>query len=298
MEVSQFIADTGFGLVNAGIFALAAVGFTLQFSVTNVLNIAFGALMSLAAFLAYELNVVVGANIWLALAVAGIGSGLISVLLNRGLIQPFLRRGTNFFGMVVVTIALDLIVEYAIEAIWGTNFFHYNVNTGSPVKFGGFLFTHLQLVSIGIAVAGMIVIQLLLRRTKLGKAMRASSCDARLAKVCGIRTSRVYDAGWFISGVLAGVSGVILGLSLGTFSFTLGDEYLIVIIAATMLGGIGQAYGAMLGALVIGLVTQWSSLVISSSYSEVVAFLILILVLLFRPQGIVSGVAVDRQMTA
>ena len=296
--MNQFIADTGFGLVNAGIFALAAVGFTLQFSVTNVLNIAFGALMSLAAFIAYDMNVVVGANIWLALAIAGLASGLISVLLNRGVIQPFLKKGTNFFGMVVVTIALDLIVEYAIEAIWGTDFFHYNVSVGTPVKFGSLVFTHLQLVAIVIAVVGMIAIQLLLRQTKLGKAMRATSCDPRLSKVCGIRTSRVYDVGWFVSGVLAGVAGVILGLTLGTFSFTLGDQYLIVIIAATMLGGIGQAYGAMLGALVIGLVTQWSSLVISSSYSEVVAFMILILVLLFRPSGIISGIAAERQVTA
>lgn len=296
--MSQFIADTGFGIVNACIFALAAVGFTLQFSVTNVLNIAFGAIMSLAAFFAYDLNVVLGANVWLALVVAGVAAGIVSVALNRGIIQPFLKRGTNFFGMVVVTIALDLIVEYAVEAIWGATFHHYNVATGSPVSWGSMTFTHLQLVAIGISVAGMIAIHLLLTRTRLGKAMRATSCDARLSKVCGIRTSRVHDAGWFISGLLAGVSGVVLGLTLGTFSFTVGDQYLIVIIAATMLGGIGQAYGAMLGAVVIGLVTQWSTIVISGGYSEVVAFLILIVVLLVRPTGIISGVAADRNMAA
>jgi branched-subunit amino acid ABC-type transport system permease component len=294
--MSQFIAATGFGLVNAAIFALGAVGFTLQFSVTNVLNIAFGAIMSLSAFIAYDLNVVVGANIWLALAIASVACGVLSVLLNRGLIQPFLKRGTNFFGMVVVTIALDLIVEYAIEAIWGPTFLHYNVSPGNPVSFGSLTFTHFQLVAIGIAIAGMIAIQLLLKRTRLGKAMRATSNDAKLSKVCGIRTSRIHDAGWFISGALAGVAGVILGLTLGTFSFTIGDEYLILIIAAAMLGGIGQANGAMLGALIIGLVTQWSSLVISGGYSEVVAFMILILVLLLRPTGIVSGIAADRSM--
>ncbi len=294
--MSEFVAATGFGIVSAAIFALAAVGFTLQFSVTNVLNIAFGALMSLSAFIAYEFNVVVGIDIWVALVIAGLASGVLSVLLNRGLIQPFLKRGTSFFGMVVITIALDLIVEYAIEAIWGPTFFHYNVSVGAPVSLGSMTFTHFQIVAIGISVAGMLAIHLLLKRTKLGKAMRATSCDARLSKVCGIRTSRIHDAGWFISGVLAGVAGVILGLTLGTFSFTVGDEYLIVIIAATMLGGIGQAYGAMLGAVVIGLVTQWSSLVISGGYNEVVAFLILIAVLLVRPTGIISGVAADRNM--
>ena len=296
--MSQFIAATGFGIVNAGIFALAAVGFTLQFSVTNVLNIAFGAIMTLAAFVAYELNVVVGADIWLALVIAAVASGVLSVLVNRGVIQPFLKRGTSFFGMVVITIALALIVEYAVEAIWGPTFLHYNVAAGAPVTLGSLTFTHFQLVAIGISVVGMIGIHLLLKRTKLGKAMRATSCDARLSKVCGIRTSRIHDAGWFLSGTLAGVAGVILGLTLGTFSFTVGDQYLIVIIAATMLGGIGQAYGAMLGAVVIGLVTQWSSLVISGGYSEVVAFVILVAVLLVRPTGIISGVAADRNMAA
>ena len=294
--MNQFIAATGFGLVNAGIFALAAVGFTLQFSVTNVLNISFGALMTLSAFIAYELNVTVGANIWLALVIAGLATGVLSVLLNRGLIQPFLKRGTSFFGMVVITIALDLIIEYAVEAIWGPTFLHYNVSAGAPVSFGSLTFTHFQLVAIGIAVAGMVAIHLLLKRTRLGKAMRATSNDMKLSKVCGVRTSRIHDAGWFISGVFAGLAGVVLGLTLGTFSFTVGDEFLILIIAAAMLGGIGQASGAMLGALVIGLVTQWSSLVISGGYSEVVAFLILILVLLFRPTGIVSGIAADRSM--
>lgn len=294
--MDQFIAATGFGIVNAAIFALAAVGFTLQFSVTNVLNIAFGSFMSLAAFMAYELNVTAGMDIWLALAIAGIASGVLSVVVNRSIIQPFLKRGTNFFGMVVVTIALDLIVEYAVEAIWGPTFRHYNVSAGTPVSIGAMTFTHFQLVAIGIAVVGMIGIQLLLKQTKLGKAMRATSCDDKLSRVCGIRTALVQDVGWFISGLLAGIAGVILGLTLGTFSFTVGDQYLIVIIAATMLGGIGQAYGAMLGAVVIGLVTQWSSLVISGGYSEVVAFMILIVVLLFRPTGIITGIAADRNM--
>lgn len=294
--MSQFIAFTGFGLVYAGAFALAAVGFTLQFSVTNVLNIAYGALMTLAVFICYELNVRLGLDLWGALVATAIIGGAISVLVNRGVIQPFLRRGTTFFGMVVVTIALDLIVEYAIEAIWGTDFLHYDVATGTPFTLGSLVLSHIQVISLCIAVACMIAIQILLKRTKLGKAMRATSCDVRLARVCGIRAVLISDVGWFLSGMLASTAGVILALSLGAFDFTVGDTYLIVIIAATMLGGVGQVYGAMLGALVIGLVTQWAPLVIPSGYSVEVAFVILILVLLFRPTGIIPGVAVDRHI--
>lgn len=296
--MSEFIAHAGFGVVYAGAFALAAVGFTLQFSVTNVLNIAYGALMSLAAFICYAFNVQLGLNIWLSLFVTVLVGGVASVLLNRGLIQPFLRRGTTFFGMVVITIALDLIIEYVIEAIWGPNFFHYNLAAGTPLRLGSLMLTHVQVIALGMSVASMVAIQLLLKQTRLGKAMRATSCDVKLAKVCGIRVSLVYDTGWFISGAMASMAGVILALSLATFDYTIGDTYLIVIIAATMLGGIGQVYGAMLGALVIGLVTQESTLVIPSGYGVEVAFLILILVLLFRPTGIIAGIAADRHLAS
>jgi branched-chain amino acid transport system permease protein/neutral amino acid transport system permease protein len=200
--------------------------------------------------------------------------------------------------MVVITIALDLVLEYVIDAIWGPSFFHYRFSTGRVVRIGAMVFSHIQLVSIGIGVIAMLAIHLLLTKTKIGKAMRATSTDTALAKVCGIRTLLITDLGWFISGLLGSIAGVVLGMSLGAFSFTLGDEYLIVIIAATMLGGIGQAYGAMLGALVIGLATQWSTLFISSAYSEIIAFIILVFVLLLRPSGILSGIAKAREVAA
>lgn len=296
--MSQFLSDTAFGLVSAAVIAMASVGFTLQFSVTNVLNISFGAMMTLAAFIGYEFNGVLGVNMVATVIATALVMGVASVLMNRGILQPFLRKGTTFFGMVVVTIALDLIIEYLVEAIWGTGFRHYLVGAGKPVHLGSLVFTHVQLVAVFVALGSMVAVFLLLQYTKLGKAMRATSCDERLARVCGIRTSMVYDLGWFISGMLAGLAGVMLGLTLGTFDFTVGDQYLVMIIAATMLGGIGQAYGAMLGALVIGLVTQWSVQFLPSAYSEVVAFVILIVVLLVRPSGILPGIALERQVAA
>jgi branched-chain amino acid transport system permease protein/neutral amino acid transport system permease protein len=296
--MNQFLADTGFGLVSAAAILLAAVGFTLQFSVTDVLNIAFGSQMTLAAFIGYELNVVLGLNVWVALAAVGLAGGMLSVLLSKGMIQPFLRRGTTFFGMVVITIALDLVIEYAVDAIWGPGFFHFNFSQGKAIHFGAMIFSHIQLVTIVIGALAMVGIHLLLKNTKLGKAMRATSADAALARGCGIPTGRIIQAGWFVSGLLGSVAGMLLGMSLGTFSFTLGDQYLIVIIAAVMLGGIGQAYGAMLGALVIGLATQWGTEFISSAYSNVIAFIILVLVLLLRPSGILAGVAKERGVAA
>ena len=289
--MSSFFTATGFGIITAGIIVMAAVGFTLQFSVTGILNIAFGSQMTLAAFIAYLVNGTLGLNVWVALIVAGLFGGISSVLLNRGVIAPFAKRGTTFFGMFIVTIAVDLIVEYVIEAVWGPTFVHYSVGQGQPVHIGPMLVTPVQLIILGIGVGGMVVIHAILRYTKLGKAMRASAANPSLARSCGVPTARVTDIAWFVSGLLGGVAGVTLALSFGSLSFTLGDSYLIVLIAAAVLGGIGNAYGAMLGALIIGLLTQWSSLVIPSAYSDVAAFVVLVVVLLIRPAGVLAGQA-------
>lgn len=289
--MNSFFTATGFGIITAGIIVMASVGFTLQFSVTGILNIAFGAQMTAAAFIAYVFNSTLGINVWVALVVAGLFGGLSSVLLNRGVIGPFVRRGTTFFGMFIVTIALDLIVEYVIEAVWGPTFVHYHAGTGAPVHIGPMLVTPVQLIILAIGVGAMVTIHGILHYTKLGKAMRASATNPRLAKACGVPTARITDIAWFVSGLLGGVAGVTLALSFGSLSFTLGDSYLIVLIAAAVLGGIGNAYGAMLGALIIGLLTQWSSLVIPSAYSDVAAFVVLVVVLLIRPAGVLAGQA-------
>lgn len=289
--MDSFITATGFGIITAGIIVMAAVGFTMQFSVTGILNIAFGSQMTLAAFVAYVLNVSLGLNIWEALVVAGLFGGASSVLLNRVLIAPFLRRGTTFFGIFIVTIAVDLILEYLVEAIWGPTFVHYHMASGQPVKLGPMLVTPVQIVILAVGVGAMVVIHGVLRYTKLGKAMRATSANPNLARSCGVSTSRITDVAWFLSGLLGGISGVTLAMSFGSLSFTLGDTYLIILIAAAVLGGVGNAYGAMLGALVIGLITQWSSLVIPSAYSDVAAFVVLVVVLLLKPSGILSGEA-------
>lgn len=294
--MNQFIAATGFGVVSAAVIALAAVGFTVQFSVTNILNIAYGSQLVVGSFVAYVFNDIFGWNLWLALVVTGLIGGLGSVMLNRGIIGPFLRHGTTFFGLVVITIGLNLVIEYSIEAISGPSFFHYHIANSGVVKLGALLLTWSQIVVLIIGLACMLVIHLLLRYTRVGKAMRATSANPALARGCGIATDRITDIGWFISGVLAGLAGVLFGLSLDSFSFTLGDQYLLVIIAAAVLGGIGHPYGAMIGALIIGLISQWSSLVISSAYSNVSAFAVLVLVLVFRPSGILPGIARVREM--
>jgi len=295
--VNTIVPAIGFGIVTASILAVAGVGFTLQFGVTNILNLAYGDIMTAAAFVAY-LVTSAGLSVWLALMTGAAFGSVFSVLLNRCIYTPFVRRGTRLFGMIIVTIAVSLIVQNGLLAIFGANFFSLKMPRPTSVHIAGMAFTTVQLAIIAIAVFAMLLIHLLLRYTKLGKAMRATAADPDLARNCGIATDRVIDLAWAISGALCGLAGVILVMNVTAFTDTTGAQFLIPIVAVAVLGGIGQPYGAMLGALVIGITTEVAAAIFSPQYKDVVAFVILVIVLLARPQGILSEVATRKEVAA
>ena len=295
--MSTLVPAIGFGIVTASILAVAGVGFTLQFGVSNILNLAYGDIMTAAAFVAY-LVTSAGLSVWLALLAGGAFGAVFSVLLNRFVYTPFVRRGTRLFGMIIVTIAVSLIVQNALLAIFGANFFTLQMPRPTSVHIAGMVFTTVQLAIIGIAVVVMLGIHVLLRYTKLGKAMRATATDPELARNCGIATDRVIDLAWGISGALCGLAGVILVMNVGSFTDTTGAQFLIPIVAVAVLGGIGQPYGAMLAALVIGIASELAAAIFSPEYKDVVAFVILVVVLIARPQGILSEVATGKEVAA
>jgi branched-subunit amino acid ABC-type transport system permease component len=295
--VNTIVPAIGFGIVAASILAVAGVGFTLQFGVTNILNLAYGDIMTAAAFVAY-LVTSAGLSVWLALMTGAAFGSVFSVLLNRCIYTPFVRRGTRLFGMIIVTIAVSLIVQNGLLAIFGANFFSLKMPRPTSVHIAGMAFTTVQLAIIAIAAVAMLLIHLLLRYTKLGKAMRATAADPDLARNCGIATDRVIDLAWAISGALCGLAGVILVMNVTAFTDTTGAQFLIPIVAVAVLGGIGQPYGAMLGALVIGITTEVAAAIFSPQYKDVVAFVILVIVLLARPQGILSEVATRKEVAA
>ena len=286
--MSLFLASLGFGLVTAAVLAIAAVGFTMQFAVTDVLNLAFGAVMIASAFVAYALNQA-GVNVWIGLlAAAAAGSGG-SVLLNRGIYTPFQRRAANSsrapITMVIVSLGMTLIIEFGLQAIVGGTSVSYKMSQGPTVKAGGLVLTAVQFAIIGLAIVVMAAVHVLLRYSKLGKAMRATSANRSLARNCGIRTDRVVTATWALTGALCGIAGTVFAMNNGSFGATSADLFLVVILAAVFLGGPGQAYGAMAGAVIIGLATEISAAYITPSYKDVIAFLVLLIVMAVRPGG-------------
>ena len=291
--MSVFISAVGFGVVTAAILAISAVGFTLQFSVTNVFNLSFGSVMTLCGFVAYWLNHN-GISIWPAMVVAALGGGVISLAINELLYEPFIRHGVNLFGMVIVTISVALICDHGLQAAVGPSFFSYNAPAGKALHFADFVLTRQELAIIGIAAVLTLLVQVALQYTRIGKAMRGLSVNPSLARACGVPTRRVIALAWFVSGVLAGIGGVALFLDISTFSATTGSEFLIVIIAAAVLGGVGSPRGAVLGALVVGIVTEVGAAYWNPQLKDVLAFGVLIVVLLVRPQGLFSQLATER----
>jgi branched-subunit amino acid ABC-type transport system permease component len=295
--VSLLPVFIGFGLVTTAVLAIASVGFTLQYAVTNVLNLAYGEVMTIGALAAYVVNHK-GGSIWLGLVAGAVASAVASLLLNRFIFGPFARRGLKLFGMVVVAIAVSLIVANALLIIAGSSSFSYSFDAGPTFRGFGMILSTEQLIVIGIAIVSMVAIRILLTRTKLGRAMRATATDEDLARACGIPVGRVTDAAWLISGGLCGIAGVVLGMSVTGWGVFTGQGLLITIVAAAVVGGIGQPYGAMLGALLLGMVTSMVAGYFDPAYRDVSAFVILILFLLFRPQGILADVVAQREVVA
>jgi branched-subunit amino acid ABC-type transport system permease component len=294
MTGSLFVQSIGFGLVTASILALASVGFTLQFGVSNILNLAYGDLMTASAFAGYAVNRA-GGSIPESLA-AGAGFGaLASMLLNRCVYRRFVRHGTKLFGMVVVTLAVGIIIQNILLGAYGATFFSFSFSAGSQVHVLGMVFTTSQLMIVGLSVVVMILVQLLLTWTRLGKAMRATAANPGLAQASGIATDQVTDLAWLISGALCGLAGVVLVLNTSAFQSTTGNDFLVVIVAAAMLGGVGRPTGAMLASIVLGVVTEVAAGFINPSFKEVIAFGVLVVVLLFRPTGIFGQGATVRE---
>ena len=292
--MSLFLASVGFGLVTAAVLAIAAVGFTMQFAVTDVLNLAFGAVMIASAFVAYALNQA-GVNVWIALLAAAAAGAVGSVLLNQGIYTPFQRRAANSarapITMVIVSLGMTLIIEFGLQAIVGGTSVSYTMSQGPTVRAGGLVLTAVQFAIIGLAIVVMAAVHGLLRYTKLGKAMRATSANRSLARNCGIRTDRIVTVTWAITGALCGIAGTVFAINNGSFGATSADLFLVVILAAVFLGGPGSAYGAMLGAVIIGLATEVSAAYITPSYKDVVAFLVLLIMMVVRPGGLLGAAA-------
>lgn len=283
-----FTLGIGFGLVTAAVLAISAVGLSLQFSVTNFPNFAHGELMTIGAYASLATYRATH-NAVLACVASIVAGALVGALMNRLVFVPFRRRNTVGLTLFVLTIGISLVLQNSVLWLYGSQTVRLPIGGGTPHHLGVFLLTTDQLIVIVGAIVIMLGIHLLLNYTLFGKAQRAVAESPTLAEASGVSSVRVINRTWFLTGGLAGLSGFILALTTGSLTPTMGFSFLLIVFAAAILGGIGQPYGAMAGAVVVGVAMEVGAVYIRADYKTTVAFALLIVALLLRPQGLVPA---------
>ncbi len=275
--------------VTGSLYLIGAVGLTLTYGLSKFPNFAHAELITLGAFVGYFVTEQLGLGWPLALLVAFISSGLLGFLCCCGIFQPLARRGSSIIHLMVASIALGFIFRHSIGAIWTWKPLYFT-GTGSAFDFGPLRITHLWLWLIFAALALSLAMHLFMMYTKMGKAIRASSSNPGLAQASGIDVDRVIRVTWFIGAGLAAVAGVFRGADTQIWPMT-GWDIILPIFAVAILGGIGNFYGAIVSAFIIGLaenvgVVGLMALGVSTTYRIGIAFLILIVTLIVKPQGL------------
>ena len=274
------------GLSLGAIYALGAVGLTLVYGILKLVNFSHGDLLTFGAYMAYLVNVTWGLPLIYGIAFAIALTALLGVALEKGMFAPMRRRGAGVLQLLLMTLALGFVIRYTIQFAWGTELRQLDINRSAVVELPGDLRVgRIALIVILVGFATLIATGLMLRLTLLGKQMRALSDNLDLAETSGINTSRVILFTWIFAAGLAGLAGVFAG-AITQLQPELGFELLLPIFAAVVLGGIGNAFGALTAGLVLGVVIEWSTLFMASGLKLVVGFAILIIVLVIRPEGI------------
>jgi neutral amino acid transport system permease protein len=280
------VAQTGLnGLSLGAIYALGAVGLTLVYGILKLVNFAHGDFLTFGAYMAYLVNVTWGAPLVVAVFWAMVATALLGILFERLLWGPMRAKHAGFLQLILMSIGLAFLIRAVIQWFWSTEIRSLDVDTTSTVEFLGLRIGQTELIVLAVGVAVLIGVGLMLRLSLLGKRMRALSDDLELAETAGIDTRRVILYTWVFAGVLAGLAGVLAG-AITNLRPELGFELLLPIFAAVILGGIGDAFGALAAGMVLGVMTEWSTLIIDARWKVSVGFLILVIVLIVRPQGI------------
>lgn len=282
----RFWNQVSLGLLLGLLLALGAIGLSLVYGTTGLSNFAHAEQVTLGGFLGYVFAVQLGVPFVLAGVIVIVLCALTGTVQDRLIWQPLRRRGLGLTQLMVVTIGLQLALQYVYQFIFGGGV--RPVSRTIQANTGPLNITPNAYIAMAISVVVLIGVGLLLQRTRIGRATRAVADNRPLAAASGIDVDRIIRLVWTIAAGLAGLAGLLYALVYGGIAWNTGAELLLLLFAAVTLGGFGTAFGALVGSLVIGLVTQLSSLVLTAQLRYASALLILIVVLIFRPQGILG----------
>jgi len=283
--VSRLVYGINFGLM----LGLAAVGVSLVFGTTQLSNFAHGEMVTFGAVMALIFGVWLQMPMWIAIPIAVIFSAGLGWSLDAGLWRPLRKRGLAIVQLMIVSIGLSLALRYIIQFfIGGATLQLPGFDSPKIPLFGAVALSVTDLLSMGLSIAVIVAFAFWLLKTKTGKATRAISDNPDLAAASGIDVDKVIRIVWIMSATLAGLAGVLWAYFRPGIKWDMGTQILLLIFAAVTLGGLGTAFGALLGALIVGILVETSGLFIPADLKYVGALVVLIGVLLFRPQGILG----------
>jgi len=271
------------GVVTGVIMALPALAVTLLFGVLKFPTFAVGAMMTVAAYLAFGLNAQLGWPLAAATVAAALAMGALCIGIDQLTFKPLRERGA--ITLMVASLGLGFILENVARFAYGNTARSFAIELARPFRVADVRMNHEQMITIAVSSAAMIAMWVLLTRLPIGRAMRAVADNPSLALVRGIESPRVIRWTWFLAGVLLALGGVLIGMD-RALEPPMGSNYLISVFAAAILGGLGSPLGAFVGALVIGVVSELSTLVVAPNYRIGVPLLALAVILVFRPQGL------------
>ncbi|MDB9315760.1 branched-chain amino acid ABC transporter permease [Spirulina sp. CS-785/01] len=284
---TQLIQLTLNGIAVGSIIALAAVGLTLTYGVLRLANFAHGDFMTVGAYLSFLANSL-GINIWLSILLGMAATVAFSILGEKIIWSPMRNVRASSTTLIILSIGLGIFLRNGVILIWGGSNQNYNVPVMSALEIGGLRIAYYQLLAIAFAILAILGLHLLLQYSKIGKAMRAVADNVDLARVTGINVEGVANWTWAIAGALTALGGGMYGL-ITAVRPNMGWFLILPMFASIILGGIGNPYGAIVGAFVIGIAQEVSTYFLPTEYKLGVALVIMALVLLVRPQGIFRG---------
>ncbi len=275
--------------ITGSLYLIGAVGLTLTYGLSRFPNFAHAEFITLGAFIGYLVAEQAGLGLPLALVVAFLVTGIVGILCYRGIFQPLAKRGATIIHLMVASIALGFILRHSIGAAWTWKPLYFTT-TWSAFDIGPLRITGLWVWLILTSVALAVLMHFILVRTKIGKAIRATASNPELALASGIHIDRVILITWFIGAGLAAIAGIFRGADTQIWPLT-GWDIILPMFAVAILGGIGNFYGAIAAAFIIGLaenvgVVGLIALGLSTTYRIGIAFLILIITLIVKPEGL------------
>ena len=281
--VLEIVQLTVYGIVLGSVISLGAIGLSLLYGILRFAHFAHGDLMTVGAYLALAGVAGLGLPMWAAFGLA-VGGGVALAILIDQVLYRRLRRTAPVI-LLISSVGVALILRSLVQFIWGPDTQVYTQELQMPVRLLDIKFKSTQLQIVAGTVVLVAVLHLFLTRTRMGKAMRAMADNPDLARIVGIDTERVVVWTWAIGTALAVAAGIFLGMDT-RLQPTMGWHLLLPVFAATILGGIGKPYGAIVGGMVVGIASELSTMVFPAVYKPAVAFALMVAVLLMRPTGL------------